>query len=308
MRVCYHPDYFVELPAGHPFPMRKFPELHRILLADGTLRPGDVVEPEEAELDLLGLVHTDDYLWKLATGNLEAADERRIGIPWSEGLWRRSRLAVGGTLEAARMALEDGYAGNLAGGTHHAFPDHGQGYCVLNDVAVAIRRLLAEGRVARPMVVDLDVHQGNGTAAIFAEDPRVFTFSMHGEKNFPARKTVSDRDVALPCGIGDDEYLVRLAAELGPLMGRFGPDCLFYLAGVDPAAGDRYGRMALTEEGLAARDRHVLDAARGLGIPLVLLLAGGYATTPTRTAELHAIAFRMAVEVFEGRAALAASA
>jgi acetoin utilization deacetylase AcuC-like enzyme len=300
MRVSFHPDYYVELPPGHPFPMAKFPALHDLLLAEGTIGRADVIRPHPAELDLLRLVHTDEYLWKLATGNLTAAEERRLGIPWSEPLWRRSRLAVSGTLNAARMALADGHAGNLAGGTHHAYPDHGQGYCVLNDVAVAIRRLQRDGLVRRALVVDLDVHQGNGTAAIFAGEPAVYTFSMHGEKNFPARKAVSDRDVGLPCGTGDDEYLARLAGELPGVLAAAAADIVFYLAGVDPAAGDRYGRMRLTEAGLAARDRYVCREVKAAGTPLVLLLAGGYAATPRRTAELHAIAFREAVAVFEG--------
>lgn len=299
MRVSFHPDYYVELPPGHPFPMAKFPELHDILLADGVIRRGDVIRPREADLDLLRLVHTDEYLWKLATGNLTAAEERRIGIPWTEPLWRRSRLAVTGTVNAARMALADGHAGNLAGGTHHAYPDHGQGYCVLNDVAIAIRQLVGEGLIRRALVVDLDVHQGNGTAAIFAEDPDVFTFSMHGEKNFPARKAVSDRDVGLPCGMEDEGYLARLADEVPAAMAAADAELVFYLAGVDPAAGDRYGRMNLTEDGLAARDRYVCERVRDAGRPFVLLLSGGYAQTPRRTAELHSIAFRAAVGVFE---------
>lgn len=299
MRVSFHPDYFVELPPGHPFPMAKFPDLHDILLSEGIIRRGDVVRPREAPLELLRLVHTEDYLWKLATGNLTPSEERRIGIPWSERLWRRSRLAVTGTLNAALMALEDGHAGNLAGGTHHAYPDHGQGYCVLNDVAVAIRELQRRGRLRRALVIDLDVHQGNGTAAIFADDPDVFTFSMHGDRNFPARKAVSDLDVGLPCGIGDDEYLARLSRELPAVMDAAGADLVFYLAGVDPARGDRYGRMNLSRAGIAARDRMVLRSVYRAGLPVVLLLSGGYAATPKATAMLHAIAYRVAVSVFE---------
>jgi acetoin utilization deacetylase AcuC-like enzyme len=302
MRVSFHPDYFVALPDGHPFPMAKFPELHDLLTAEGIIGVGDVVRPREAPLDLLRLVHTEDYLWKLATGNLTASEERRIGIPWSDRLWRRSRLAVTGTLNAACMALEDGHAGNLAGGTHHAYPDHGQGYCVLNDVAIAIRELQRTSRIRRALVVDLDVHQGNGTAAIFADDESVYTFSMHGEKNFPARKAVSDRDVGLPCGTHDEAYLARLRQELPGVLADARADIVFYLAGVDPAEGDRYGRMQLTREGLARRDRYVQTSARAAGLPLVLLLSGGYAATPRDTANLHAIAYRVAVEVFEGRA------
>ena len=288
MRVSYHPDYYVELPEGHPFPMAKFPLLHEILVTEGVISPEDVVEPAEAPMDALRRVHTEEYLWKLATGNLTVREERKLGVPWSEALWRRSRLAVSGTINAASMAMDDGLAGNLAGGTHHAFPDHGQGFCVLNDVAIAARRFL---------VVDLDVHQGNGTAAIFEDDPAVYTFSVHGEKNFPARKARSSLDLGLPCGTGDGEYLETLGQGLARAIGEARPDLVFYLAGVDPVQGDRYGRLALTEEGLEAREELVLSTLRRAGLPAAILLSGGYAASPRRTAELHAHAFRVAVEI-----------
>jgi acetoin utilization deacetylase AcuC-like enzyme len=307
MRVSYHQDYFVELPEGHPFPMGKFPGLYDILLADGVLRRGDVVRPVEAGMDMLRLVHTDEYLWKLATGNLTRTEERRLGIPWSETLWRRSRLAVCGTVNAALMALDDGCAGNLAGGTHHAFPDHGQGFCVLNDVAVCVRHLRRMGRIRRALIVDLDVHQGNGTAAIFENDPDVFTLSIHGEKNFPARKTRSTLDIGLPCGTGDDQYLNALASALPEGLTASRPDCVFYLAGVDPVEGDRYGRMNISRAGLEARDRFVLETVWRAGLPVVLLLAGGYAATPRDTAELHSTVFRQAVNVYRDHPARAAS-
>lgn len=300
MRVSFHTDYYVELPSGHPFPMQKFPELHRILLEDGVISRAQVLRPVEADLDMLRLVHSEEYLWKLATGNLTLSEERRLGVPWSPGLWRRSRLAVSGTVNAACAALRDGCAGNLAGGTHHAFPDHGQGFCVLNDVAICIRHLLAAGRIGRALVVDLDVHQGNGTAAVFDGDDRVYTLSIHGEKNFPARKSDSSMDVGLACGTGDDEYMRVLAAVLPHVMSVSRPDCVFYLAGVDPVAGDRYGRLALTEQGIERRDRLVAETARDAYVPLVILLSGGYASTARRTAELHSIAFRVAGRVFEG--------
>ena len=301
MRVSYHPDYFVELPPGHPFPMAKFPGLYEILTAEGVIGTADVVRPVEADLDLLRLVHSEDYLWKLATGNLTRAEERRLGIPWSPQLWRRSRLAVSGTINAAIMALQDGVAGNLAGGTHHAHRDHGQGFCVLNDVAVCIRQLRRLGLVRRVLVIDLDVHQGNGTADIFEEDPEVYTLSVHGEKNFPARKARSTWDVGLPCGTGDEAYLRVLRRLLPPVIAESAPDCVFYLAGVDPVAGDRYGRMGLTIAGLEQRERYVVETVDTAGLPLVLLLSGGYAETPRQTAELHAVAFRTAVDVMQTR-------
>ena len=297
MRVSYHPDYYVELPEGHPFPMAKFPLLHEILVTEGVISPEDVVEPAEAPMDALRRVHTEEYLWKLATGNLTVREERKLGVPWSEALWRRSRLAVSGTINAASMAMDDGLAGNLAGGTHHAFPDHGQGFCVLNDVAIAARHLQAVQAARRFLVVDLDVHQGNGTAAIFEDDPAVYTFSVHGEKNFPARKARSSLDLGLPCGTGDDEYLETLGQGLARAIGEARPDLVFYLAGVDPVQGDRYGRLALTEEGLEAREELVLSTLRRAGLPAAILLSGGYAASPRRTAELHAHAFRVAVEI-----------
>ena len=298
MRVSWSPGYVVPLPEGHPFPMGKFAALHRILLAEGVVRPQDVIEPQEAEWADLRLAHGGGYLGALADGSLERAAERRMGLPWSKALVRRSRLATQGTLNAALMALEDGVAGNLAGGTHHAFADWGEGFCVLNDVAVSIRVLKRRGFVRRVLVVDLDVHQGNGTAAIFAGDPDVFTFSIHGEKNFPFRKETSCLDVGLPDGTGDTAYLDALAAHLGGVFAETHPDLVFYLAGVDPVEGDRFGRLALTPTGLRERDRFVLQAVRRLGAPVVIVLSGGYAATPEKTADLHATAFREAAEVF----------
>ena len=295
MRCSYHPDYFLPLPPSHPFPMAKYPLLYDILLREGIIAADRVMQPVEAPFDDLALVHTPEYLRRLADGALDAAEILRIGVPWSGALWRRSRLAAQGTIEAALAALEEGIAGNLAGGTHHAFPGHGEGFCVLNDVAVAIRVLQREARIRTALVIDLDVHQGNGTAAIFEDDPDVFTFSMHGERNYPMRKMRSTLDVALADGMGDDEYVGTLARHLGGIWAYFEPDLVFYLAGVDPAQGDRYGRLALTDEGIRRRDREVLGACRARGLPTVITIAGGYAATPQRTAELHSIAFREAV-------------
>jgi len=294
MRCAYHPDYFVALPPTHPFPMAKYPLLFETLLRERLLHPGEVVEPVEASLEDLRLVHDVGYLGRLAAGTLDAAAIRKIGVPWSPALWRRSRLAAQGTLEAARAALEYGLAANLAGGTHHAFPAHGEGFCLLNDVAVAIRVLRRDGRVRRALVVDLDVHQGNGTAAIFEGDPEVFTFSMHGERNYPLQKMRSTLDVGLADGIGDDEYLELLARHLDGVFAAFVPDIVLYLAGVDPVRGDRYGRLALSDDGIARRERQVLEACRARGLPLVITIAGGYAPTPGRTAALHSIVFREA--------------
>ena len=297
MRVSYHADYHVELPSTHPFPMGKYRAVHALLREAGIVSPSDIMEPEEAAIADLARVHTSEYLDKLATGSLSAAEVRRIGVPWSARLWRRSRLAAQGTLLAAKAALGDGLAGNLAGGTHHAFADRGEGFCVLNDVAIAIRALQQDRSARRALVVDLDVHQGNGTAAIFAGDSDVYTFSMHGERNYPTRKAQSSRDVGLPDGTGDDAYLEALARHLPVALEESRPEIVFYLAGVDPAAGDRYGKLALTEQGLRYRDRFVVEQVRSRGLPVVLLLAGGYAPTVSRTAGLHANTFVEAAAV-----------
>jgi acetoin utilization deacetylase AcuC-like enzyme len=294
LKASFHPDYLLPLPDGHPFPMAKYPLVRERLRDAGLLAAHDELTPEEASFEDLARVHTADYLARLAGDGLTPAEVRALGVPWTPRLLRRSRLAVQGTLLAARAALADGLAGNLAGGTHHAFADHGEGFCVLNDVAVAIRRLQAEGAVRQALVVDLDVHQGNGTAAIFEGDETVRTFSMHGERNYPARKMRSTFDVGLPDGTGDGEYLAALDDHLPRLTQGFAPDIVFYLAGVDVAAGDRYGRFALTDDGLRARERRVLGWARGLGLPMVVTLAGGYAATPERTAALHAMVFEEA--------------
>jgi acetoin utilization deacetylase AcuC-like enzyme len=294
MKCSYHPSYQAPLPPGHPFPMSKYLLLKDQLLAEGTLAAADILEPEPLDTLTLELVHTREYLRKLESSSLTAAEQRRLGLPWSEALWQRSRLASAGTLLAARAALEDGLAGNLAGGTHHAFADHGEGFCVLNDVAIAIRKLQAERAIERAAVVDLDVHQGNGTAAIFAADAEVFTFSMHGDRNYPLAKMRSSLDVPLKDGVGDAEYLDVLQQHLPTVLATANADIVFYLAGVDVAAGDRYGKLALTEEGIRLRDQFVIEAVRRRGTALNIVLGGGYAPTRARTAELHAHAFREA--------------
>lgn len=296
MHVSYHPDYVIPLPEGHAFPMRKYEFLHARLLAEGLLSPAEVHQPAEAEWGAVALAHDETYIARLREGTLSDAEQRRIGMPWSPALVRRARLAVQGTIDAAIAALEspERLAANLAGGTHHALRDAGEGYCTLNDVAIAIRWLQREGYARRFVVCDLDVHHGNGTASIFAGDTDVCTFSMHGEKNFPMKKPPSTVDVPLPDGIGDDAYIDALSAHLPAILDRFRPELVFYLAGVDVVAGDRFGRLALTESGLARRDRLVIEAVAGRSTPLCLVLSGGYARTAERTAELHAHAHREA--------------
>jgi acetoin utilization deacetylase AcuC-like enzyme len=298
VRVAYSPDYVIALPEGHRFPMAKFSVLHQRLRSEGLVRPEQVMEPDEAGPEDLARVHTPGYLEALADCALPPDAERRLGLPCSPALWRRSRRAVAGSILAVRAALDDGVAANLAGGTHHAFADRGEGFCVLNDVVIAVRRLRAEGRLRRALVVDLDVHQGNGTAALCADDPETFTLSLHGERNFPFRKERSDLDVALPDGLGDAGYLAALDEHLPKALTSSRPDLICYLAGVDTVKGDRFGRLALSPAGLAARERRVLETAREAGVPVAIFMAGGYAATPDATAALHAVVHREARAVF----------
>ncbi len=298
MRVSYNDGYYVPLPDGHPFPMAKFPALHRILLDEGLIGAADVVSPRQADWADLRRVHSAEYLSRLAEGTLSDRAERTMGLPWSKRLVYRSRLAVQGTVNAAVMALTDGRAANLAGGTHHAFPDRGEGFCVLNDVAVAIRVLQRACWVRRVLVVDLDVHQGNANAAVFADDDSVFTFSMHAAKNYPFEKPPSSLDVPLDDDTDDETYVQALRTHLPRTLDTVRPDLVFYLGGIDVAADDRFGRMALTREGLHARDGYVLEQVRDRNLPVVLLLSGGYAETPEKTADLHAITHREAARVF----------
>ncbi|MGH9945126.1 MAG: histone deacetylase family protein, partial [Pyrinomonadaceae bacterium] len=243
------------------------------------------------------LVHTEDYVTRLRAGALTAREIRRLGLPWSKALVRRSFLATGGTINAARFAFEDGVGSNLAGGTHHAFPDRGEGFCVLNDVAVAIRVLQRDREIGRAAIVDCDVHQGNGTATIFADDPSVFTFSMHGAKNYPLFKARSSLDVEMPDGIGDDEYLETLARHL-PRAFENRPDIIFYLGGADPYAGDKLGRLALSIAGLRARDELILAECRRRGLPVVTVMSGGYAADIQDTVEIHCNTLRAVRAVF----------
>lgn len=298
MRASYCDGYYVPLPDDHPFPMAKFPALHRLLRREGVLDSSDVVAPRQVDWTDLRRVHTSEYLAHLAEGTLSEHAERRMGLPWSERLVYRSRLAVQGTVNAAFMALTDGIAANLAGGTHHAFPDRGEGFCVLNDVAVAIRVLQTACWVRRVLVLDLDVHQGNANAAFFADDESVFTFSMHGARNYPFEKPPSSLDIPLDDDMGNQTYLDTLRAHLPGTLDAVRPDLVFYLGGIDVATGDRFGRISLTREGLHARDRYVLEQLHTRDLPVVLLLSGGYAETPETTADLHAILHREAVRVF----------
>jgi acetoin utilization deacetylase AcuC-like enzyme len=269
--------FAVPLPEGHRFPIAKYAMLRDGVVARGILPASAVLEPEQVDRRALRLVHTERYVAAVLDGTMSPAETRRLGFPWSPELRERSLRTAQGTVEAARDALATGAGVNLAGGTHHAFADRGEGFCVFNDVALAVRLLRHEGRIARAAVVDLDVHQGNGTARIFAEDPGVFTFSMHGARNYPFQKEASDLDVELDDGLEDAAYLAILERHLGSVLDAARPDLVFYLAGADPYQGDRLGRLALSIEGLRARDELVYDACRRRGLPVTLTMAGGYA-------------------------------
>jgi acetoin utilization deacetylase AcuC-like enzyme len=286
--------YVIPLPPGHRFPIAKYALLRERVLAEGLVAPEHLHEPERARPEELRLAHTADYVERLTAGRLTPEEERRIGLPWSPHLVERSYRAVGGTIGAARAALVRGVAMNLAGGTHHAFADRGEGFCVFNDAAVAIRVLQREGRIARAAVVDLDVHQGNGTNAVFAADSSVYTFSMHGGRNYPFHKVPGVRDVELPDGTGDEDYLALLAAHLPRVLSESAPDLVVYLAGADPHEGDRLGRLRLTFDGLARRDAVVLEACREVGIPVAVTIAGGYGRDIRDTVEAHLNTARIA--------------
>ena len=291
---AFHSDHFVlPLPEGHRFPMRKYRLLRERVEAElASIRLCEAPVASDGEL---ALVHTPTYIGQVTQGLLSPAQQREIGFPWSLRMVERARRSVGATVAAARAALAEGVSANLAGGTHHAYADKGGGYCVFNDVAVAARLMQAENhrvhrRLLRIAVVDLDVHQGNGTAAIFGDDPSVFTLSIHGEKNFPFRKEASDLDVDLPDGCDDARYLAALDAALAQMWARHAdapPGLLFYLAGADPHEGDRLGRLKISARGLAERDRRVLGAAFERRIPVAVSMAGGYGRVLDDTVAVH---------------------
>lgn len=295
--IFYSPYYYADIGEGHVFPIRKFEIARDILVAEGTLLPDEIIAPERVDRDDLLLVHTEDYIDRLTNGTLTAKEIRKLGLPWSEALVRRSFHAISGTINASRRALVDGVSSNLAGGTHHAFPDRGEGFCVLNDVAVSIRVLQREKLASRFLIIDLDVHQGNGTAFIFQDSPEVFTFSMHGAKNFPLFKETSRLDIELADGTGDAEYLDTLEHALDRIR-LHDADIIFYLAGADPYENDRLGRLALTKAGLRRRDEAVLKFAKSEGIPIVTTMSGGYAERIEDTVDIHCNTIRVVKNVF----------
>jgi len=295
--IFYSPFYYADIGEGHVFPIKKFELVRDQLLEENTLSVSEIVEPKPADTKDVLLVHTEDYVNRLRCGNLTAKEVRRLGLPWSESLVRRSFLAVSGTINAARSALQTDVSSNLAGGTHHAFPDRGEGFCVLNDVAIAIRVLQRENLAKKFLVVDCDVHQGNGTAFIFQGELEIFTFSMHGAKNYPLFKENSSLDIELPDKTSDAEFLETLGEAL-PRIFLNEPDIIFYLAGADPFEKDKLGRLNLTIEGLRQRDKLVLEYAKKLEIPIVTVMSGGYASDIRDTVEIHCNTIRAVKEVY----------
>lgn len=298
MKAYYHDQFELPLPPGHRFPIEKYEMLRQRVEQSGLMPPEDLSVSPAAADEVLLRVHSRGYLEKVVHGELTAAEVRRIGFPWSPPLVERARRSVGGTVAAVRSACAEAIAINLAGGTHHAASDYGAGFCVFNDVAVAARAAQAEGVAHKVLVLDCDVHQGDGTASIFAGDDSVFTFSIHGQRNYPFRKIRGDLDIGLPDGCGDDDYLEALNDGLETVFNQCDPGLVLYLAGADPYSGDRFGRLSLSLEGLRQRDLMVLEQCHQRRLPTVIVMAGGYAADISDTVDIHLGTFMVACQVF----------
>jgi len=296
--IVYHSDYVAPLPQGHCFPMSKFHQLYELLLKDGVVGVEQFQQPERPPQTWLELVHTAEYVHAYCNGTLDFKAQRRIGLPWSAALAQRTCVAVGGTVLTAQLALAHGLACNTAGGTHHAFPEYGSGFCIFNDLAIAARVLQSLGLVQKILIVDLDVHQGDGTAHIFQQDPDVFTFSMHCEVNFPGTKQRSDLDIPLPQGMEDEDYLQTLADYLPGLLADFRPDLVLYDAGVDPHLADRLGKLALTDTGLFRREMQVLGTCITQGYPVACVIGGGYSDDLEALVYRHSLLHRAASDLY----------
>lgn len=297
MKAFYSDTFTFPLPGKHRFPLGKYALLRQAVIAAGILPPLELSIPEPASDEQILRAHDEEYLRRMVSGQLTPKEIRRIGLPWSQELVLRARYSVGGTIAACRAALQEGIAINLAGGTHHAFRDHGQGYCLFNDSVIACRTMQAEGRASRFVVVDCDVHQGNGTAALAADDPTIYTFSIHSESNFPLHKEESDLDIALPDGTGDLAYLDALESGLRQALPQSRADLALYLAGADPHEEDTLGHLALTKAGLAERDRLVLEFCRRERLPVAVLMAGGYGRRVEETVDIHLATVRITAEM-----------
>lgn len=297
--IIYHPDYVAPIPEGHRFPMPKFGQLYQLLLTDGIATPQQFHTPEPPPKNWIEFVHTPEYVQAYYDGTLDPKAQRRIGLPWSPALVNRTCTALGGTILTAQLALKHGLACNTAGGTHHAFPSYGSGFCIFNDLAIAARVLQHLKLVKKILILDLDVHQGDGTAFIFQNDSSVFTFSMHCEVNFPGTKQISDLDVPLPIGMDDDAYLQTLANYLPDLLSQVDPDLILYDAGVDPHASDRLGKLALTDTGIYRREMQVLTTCVSAGYPVASVIGGGYADDLKALTYRHSLLHRAASTVYQ---------
>ena len=299
MKVFYSDHFVLPLPEGHRFPMVKYSMLRERVADSGIAANGGLLVPRAVTDGEILRAHGAGFLRRVANGELDRKEVRRIGFPWSERMVERSRRASGGTVGACLAALEEGFAANLAGGTHHAFADRGEGFCVFNDSAIAARAMQARRHVERVVVIDTDVHQGNGTAAILRGDPSIFTFSIHGEKNFPFNKEQSDLDIPLPDGADDAAFLDALEAGLERVFDAADADLAIYLAGADPFEGDRLGRLSVSKAALAERDRMVLGGCRERGIPVAVTMAGGYAREISHTVDIHLQSIKTASELHD---------
>lgn len=293
LKIAFHPSYIHPLPAKHRFPMEKYELLPQQLLYEGTCEPDNFFEPEILNDKYILAVHDAEYYYDFLNLKLTQKEIRRTGFPLSRSLVERERLIAGGTVQAALYALEHGAAMNIAGGTHHAYTDRGEGFCMLNDQAIAAQYLLDQDLATKILIVDLDVHQGNGTAEIFQNNPAVFTFSMHGEKNYPFRKEKSDLDVGLPNGTNDEAYLAKLKEILPNLLEKVKPDFVFYLSGVDVLATDKLGKLSLSIDGCKERDRFVLQNVRDKNLPIQISMGGGYSEEIKHIVEAHANTYRL---------------
>ncbi len=297
MKLFYSGHFVLPLPEGHRFPTEKYARLWTRIREAELVEIDDFRVPELASDRQLHLAHDPEYVRKVQEGDLTAAEVRRMGFPWSPALVERSRRSVGGSIGAARAALDDGVAANLSGGTHHAFSDRGEGFCVFNDLAVAARVVQEEGLARRIVILDLDVHQGNGTAAIFSGDASVLTVSVHGADNYPFRKEASDLDIELPDGIGDEPFLAAVQDAVHQAVDGASPELVLYIAGADPFEGDRLGRMSVTKEGLRRRDRMVTRHCLREGVPLAVVMGGGYAHDLSDSVDIHFRTIQTAVEM-----------
>ena len=297
MNVFYCDDFVLPLPEGHRFPMRKYSLLRQRVLAEGLASPDAMCVPDAATDQQILRCHEQSYLDKVKSGTLSEKEIRRIGFPWSPQLVERSRRSTGATIGACLSALTYGAGINLAGGTHHACSDHGEGFCVFNDAAIAAREMQASGRARRVLVVDCDVHQGNGTAQITQDDPSIFTFSIHGEKNFPFRKFASNIDIGLPDGVTDADYLDMVDEGLSRAIFIADPDLAIYVSGADPFIGDRLGKLSISKHGLKLRDRLVLETLRFRKIPVAVVMGGGYANNVDDIVDIHVETVRITAQL-----------